>query len=327
MLENNIFNIWIFGAGYWAKILIPKIVSKFPQIKIYIIDDIQENAELIKIKFNQVEISSKINFNSYAKSGDICFVLTPPESHASVIASVLDKKCHCWVEKPFTINPNDAVHLYDLAKLNKCVLFVDHTFTFDPLIKKLKEETIESKIQNIISIRHGWGKVLKKYGVLWDLLPHDLSIINFVFGEIVYAEVINETRIFVDGINTTVFAEIKIQTDKLTNILVSLSCISKTKLREIQVFSEPNLLTYSLTPTGSNLEILKYSEIPGASTITAGVNLNMNFENESDSLLNALGVFQNYIENNNLESNLNYANKEVEIIYKLVEFGIYHKSN
>jgi predicted dehydrogenase len=326
MLENNKFSIWIFGAGYWAKILIPKIAMKFPKTKIYIIDKVQENAALIQKSYDHVEVSSDVFFMNYAKARDICFVLTPPESHASVVASVLEKQCHCWVEKPFTINPNTAVHLYQLAKLNKCVFFVDHTFTFDPLIKKIKDECSDLEVQNVISVRHGWGKVLKKYGVLWDLLPHDLSIINFIFGEIVKAEVINEIKINIDGIKTTVFAEIKIETEIQTNIRVSLSCISKTKLREIQIFSEPNLLTYSLTPTGSALEILNYNNIPGASRRDSDEELNLNLKNESDSLFNALSIFENYINSNNFESNLDYASKEVEIIYELVENGIYNKN-
>jgi predicted dehydrogenase len=251
MLENNIVSIWIFGAGYWAKVLIPKIALKFPKIKIYIIDKVQENAEFIQKSYDTVEVSSEMYFMNHAKARDICFVLTPPESHASVIASVLEKQCHCWVEKPFTIDPNTAVQLHQLAKLNKCVVFVDHTFTFDPLVKKIKDECGNLKVQNVISVRHGWGKVLKKYGVLWDLLPHDLSIVNFLYGEILRAEVTNEVSINVDGIKTTVFAEIKIETKIQTNILVSLSCISKTKLREIQIFSEPNLSTNKRPPSNS----------------------------------------------------------------------------
>jgi predicted dehydrogenase len=326
MIENKNFSIWIFGAGYWAKILIPKISLKFTNANIYIVDEVEENAFLIQKNYGQVEISSKMHFKEFAKAGDLCFVLTPPASHASVIATVLEKHCHCWVEKPFTIDPDTAAYLYQLAKLNKCVLFVDHTFTFDPLIKRAKDECGNLKIQNVISIRHGWGKVLPKYGVLWDLLPHDLSIVNFVFGEIVKAEVVNEIAINVDGIETTVSADIKIATERQSNILVSLSCISKTKLREIQIFSEPNLITYSLTPTGSALEILNYVRIPGASGNNVDQGLSLIFKNESDSLLNALSVFENYINSDNFESNLDYASREVEIICKLVKDGIYNKS-
>jgi predicted dehydrogenase len=327
MLENRAFSIWIFGAGYWANVLIPKIILKFTNIKIYIVDEVQENATRLKEIYEEVEISSKMHFDEVAKVGDVCFVLTPPESHASVIANVLRKQCHCWVEKPFTIDPNMAVNLQKLAKLNKCVLFVDHTFTFDPLIRKIKDKCQDLKIQNIISIRHGWGKVLEKYGVLWDLLPHDLSIINFVFGEIVRAEVISEIKIDINGIKTSVYAEIKIETEMQKNILVSVSCISKTKLREIQIFSEPNLLTYSLIPSGSILEILNYTNIPGASKNHLDHESDLKIKNDSDSLLNALNLFENYVNSSNFDSNLDYATREVEIIFQLVENSIYKKSS
>lgn len=316
MSESN--KIWLFGTGYWASILIAKIYKQFPGQRVKVIDkDFTSLLNFVE-KNKLCDKSDQLEFEEKAKEGDICFIVTPPNSHFDLVNKALELGCHCWVEKPISTKSEDAQVLIEKAKSKSRTLFVDNTFLFDPLISLLRPNNgTRDSIVEVNSRRQGWGKVLKDYGVLWDLLPHDLAIINNFFGKIKNYELISvifgPSEVGLD--KTALAATLKFMTTENVKVLVELSCISKAKVRMIQKISSAGLETYELTKAGSTLTTEDWNTVPGNFGLQQGRSaLITNFE---DNLENALGCFVSLLGTGSLHSSLEFAVEEVEIIENL----------
>jgi hypothetical protein len=321
MIENAKINIWFFGAGYWAQVLIKKINMKFPNHNIQVIDPNIKSLKELASKYLFVVPSSFETFQKKAKNGDIGFVVTPPNTHYQIASDLLDLGCHTWVEKPLTTDAIQAEELIKKAIAQNLTLFIDNTFLFDPLILSLKKlNQKDNQIYHIHSRRQGWGKVLKDLGVLWDLLPHDLSIVNNIFGKIQSYNLLSidfgpeKSRLN----RTSLAASIMLMTVDNITVQIDLSAISRNKIRQIQVMNSNELVTYDLNSGGSAIFRSNWGALPGLiSTDTELITENV-FNNE-DSLSNALDCFFGLAEKGILHESMDFAVHEIRIIQDLFE--------
>ena len=103
-----------------------------------------------------------------------------------MIKYFLDKNYHALAEKPLTINSSNAKELTDLANKNNLILFVDHTYLFNPLIEELNHKIQKGDIGDL---KYGYASrthadaIRGDVNVIWDLAIHDISIFNYVLGE------------------------------------------------------------------------------------------------------------------------------------------------
>jgi len=321
MIEKKDKNIWLFGAGYWANVLVKKINMKFPNHHIQVIDPNVEAQKDLASKYLFVVPSSTEAFKEKAKNGDFGFVVTPPKTHYKIACDLLNLGCHTWVEKPLTTDAVQAEELIKKAITNKVTLFIDNTFLFDPLILRLRRlDQKNNKIYQVHSIRQGWGKVLKDFGVLWDLLPHDLSIVNNIFGKIQ-----NHSLLSIDfgpeksNLNrTSLNATIKLTTVNDIAVQIDLSAVSKNKIRQIQVMCSEELITYNLDSDGSVLFNNSWNSIPGLVGTDDELVIENAINNE-DSLSNTLDCFIKLAEKGTLHESIDFAVQEIAIIQDLFE--------
>ncbi len=321
MNENIKTNIWFFGAGYWAQVLVKKINVKFPNHIIQVIDpNIKALMELAS-KYLFVVPSSVETFQEKAKNGDFGFVVTPPNTHYQIASDLLDLGCHTWVEKPLTTNAVQAEELIKKAIAQNLTLFIDNTFLFDPLILSLKKlNQTDNKINHIHSRRQGWGKVLKDLGVLWDLLPHDLSIVNNIFGKIQSHSLLSinfgpeKSRLN----RTSLAASIMLITVDNITVQIDLSAISRNKIRQIQLMNSDELITYDLNSYGSAIFKSNWDSLPGLISTDTEL-ITENILNTEDSLSNALDCFIGLAEKGILHESMDFTVHEIRIIQDLFE--------
>ena len=123
--------IWIFGMGYWAKILIPKIISQFNNHQINVIDINLSSLEFYKFsQYKLVKLSDIDHFNLTSKKGDIVFICTPPQNHFEIAELALKNECHVWVEKPLCLSSIQAEELYLISQNNNTTLFSVHLYLY-----------------------------------------------------------------------------------------------------------------------------------------------------------------------------------------------------
>ncbi len=108
-------------------------------------------------------------------------IATPVHTHYPLAKAALEAGKHVWVEKPLTDNVEQAKELVRLAEGNNLVLLTDHTFIYTPAVEKLKDLLLRGELGDIYyydSVRVNLGLFQNQLSVLWDLGPHDVSIMQ-----------------------------------------------------------------------------------------------------------------------------------------------------
>lgn len=114
---------------------------------------------------------------------DAIAVVTPVWTHYELAKTALENGKHVFVEKPFTSNSAQGEELIELAQRKNLTIMVDHTFLFTGAVKRiwqLLDEGTLGKLYYYDSTRVNLGIFQHDINVLWDLAPHDLSIMDYL---------------------------------------------------------------------------------------------------------------------------------------------------
>ncbi len=114
---------------------------------------------------------------------DAVAVVTPVWTHYELTKAALENGKHVFVEKPFTSNTDQAEELIDLAQKKNLKIMVDHTFLFTGAVKKISQlldDGALGKLYYYDATRVNLGLFQHDINVLWDLAPHDLSIMDYL---------------------------------------------------------------------------------------------------------------------------------------------------
>ena len=117
---------------------------------------------------------------------DAVAVVTPVWTHYELAKTALENGKHVFVEKPFTSNSAQAEELIELAAKKNLKIMVDHTFLFTGAVRKIRQlldEKALGKLYYYDSTRVNLGLFQHDVNVIWDLAPHDLSIMDHVIQE------------------------------------------------------------------------------------------------------------------------------------------------
>lgn len=176
-------NIGIIGLGYWG----PNMVRNFMMneyVQRVVCCDLDEK-QLLKARRNFHSIETTKNPQDIFKDKDIdaVVIVTPISTHFPLAKEALNSGKHVLVEKPLTATAAHAESLLNLAEQKGLVLMVDHTFLYTAAVKKIKELVDSGTIGEIYyfdSTRINLGLFQRDANVIWDLAPHDFSIMNHI---------------------------------------------------------------------------------------------------------------------------------------------------
>ncbi|MBF0432230.1 MAG: Gfo/Idh/MocA family oxidoreductase [Fibrobacteria bacterium] len=178
--------IGVIGYGYWG----PNIVRNFhncSNAKVVAVSDKREEV-LSKVKVLYPDISvSKDPFELIKSVNvDAVAIVTPVTTHFELAKQALENGKHIFVEKPFTASLSEANILIDLAEKTNLKIMVDHTFLFTGAVQKIKsliDDGTIGKLYYYDSTRVNLGLFQHDINVIWDLAPHDFSIMDFLLNE------------------------------------------------------------------------------------------------------------------------------------------------
>ena len=173
--------IGVIGYGYWG----PQIVRNFHGVEgceVAVVCDRSANAlRRVKQAYPSVEVTTDPCEVVTATNIDAVAVVTPVWTHFELAKAALENGKHVFVEKPFTATVAQAEQLIDLAISKNLQIMVDHTFLFTGAVKKIRQLINEGALGNLYyydSTRVNLGLFQHDCNVLWDLAPHDLSIVD-----------------------------------------------------------------------------------------------------------------------------------------------------
>jgi len=244
-------NIGIVGFGYWGKNLVRNFNALDDCVLLYVCEKNKEAADKCKQMYPSVQVVSDYNVLLEDESLDGIVIATPVDTHYSLAKKALENNKNVLVEKPLTDSLVKAKELNDLAEANKKVLMVDHTFLYTGAVRYLKEQLDNGefgKINYIDSTRINLGLFQHDVNVLWDLAPHDISIVNYLTNKrpnSIQATGISHTN---NGIENIAFLTLKYD----DNLIVHFNCswVSPVKMRQMLIGGDRKMVVYNdMEPT------------------------------------------------------------------------------
>jgi predicted dehydrogenase len=179
-------NLGVIGYGYWG----PNIVRNFSSIEnaqvVAVCDLNGDSLNKAKLAYPKIEITSDYNEVINSPHINAVAVITPVNTHFELSRKALQMGKHVFVEKPFTCTVEQAEELIELAEKKNLKIMVDHTFLFTGSVKKIKEIVEDNVLGDLYyfdSMRINLGLFQHDVNVIWDLAPHDISIMDHIIGE------------------------------------------------------------------------------------------------------------------------------------------------
>jgi predicted dehydrogenase len=184
--SSDVVRVGVIGYGYWG----PNVVRNFHHL---------ENAQMVSVcdknaaalrrasrTYPQMHLTTDYNDVLESTQIDAVAVVTPVWTHYDLAKAALENGKHVFVEKPFTSTSAQAEELIELAERKHLKIMVDHTFLFSGAVRKMKEIVDAGMLGPLYyfdSTRVNLGLFQHDVSVIWDLAPHDLSIMDHLIAE------------------------------------------------------------------------------------------------------------------------------------------------
>jgi predicted dehydrogenase len=176
----------VVGAGYWGPNLVRTALAT-PSIKVEWLCDLDlGRAKSILGPYTTVRATDSYDSVLADPAVTAVAIATPAATHYDLVRAALEVGKHVLVEKPLTPSLAEGQKLAALARRSGLVLMCDHTYCYTPAVLRIRELIRGGHIgdiQFVDSVRINLGLVQPDVDVLWDLAPHDLSILDFVLPE------------------------------------------------------------------------------------------------------------------------------------------------
>ncbi|GIV35005.1 MAG: oxidoreductase [Chitinophagales bacterium] len=179
-------HIAIIGYGYWGPNLLRNFDAREDCTVAMVCDPRRERLHAARKHYPWVKATSNAEDVFNDTSIDAVCIATPVYYHYDLARKAIKHGKHVLLEKPMTSSVAQAQELIDLALQKKVTLMVDHTFIYTDAVMKIKEIIDRGELgdmQYFDSTRINLGLFQPDINVLWDLAPHDISILNFLTDE------------------------------------------------------------------------------------------------------------------------------------------------
>jgi len=249
-------NIGVIGLGYWGPNLLRNIAANRRAERLVICDSDPGRLNKIGSRFPSCE--KTLNCNDIFCDPDIdgVIIATTVSSHYPLAMEALKNGKHIFVEKPFAENTVKAEEMVEYAEKRKLVTMVGHTFLYSPPVLKIKQ-ILESKelgdIRFITSSRVNLGLHQKDVSVIWDLAPHDFSMLFYWLGEEPnFVEAFGHDYVL-KGIPDVAFINLGFPSGATANVQVA--WLAPSKLRKTVIVGSRKMLIYDDTEPYEKIKI------------------------------------------------------------------------
>ncbi len=247
--------IGVIGYGYWG----PNIVRNLRSLdgcEVAAVCD-QSSAALQRIRQAHPDLRTTTQSQELLTARDIdaVAVVTPVCTHFELAKAALLNGKHVFVEKPFTSTTQQAEELIELAERNKLKIMVDHTFLFTGAVRKIRELIDDGVLGDLYyydSTRVNLGLFQHDVSVVWDLAPHDLSIMSFLIPQEPEA-VVATGQSHLNGLVDVAFLTVYFPGNTIAHINVN--WLSPVKVRTTLLGGEKKMLVWNDLEADEKLKI------------------------------------------------------------------------
>src|SRR2546425_1223966 len=237
--------IGVIGYGYWG----PNIARNLRALEGCQVAAICDQSPAALKRANQsypdLPVTTKPSELLTSPQIDAVAVVTPVCTHFELAKAALENGKHVFVEKPFTSTTQQAEELIELAERKNLRIMVDHTFLFTGAVRKIRqliEEGVLGDLYYYDSTRLNLGLFQHDVSVVWDLAPHDLSIMDFLIQDKPQA-VIATGEAHLNGLEDVAFITVYFPRNTIAHINVN--WLSPVKIRTTLIGGEKKMLVWN----------------------------------------------------------------------------------
>lgn len=237
--------VGLIGCGYWG----PNLARNFadlPEAELAAVADL-DAAKVEKIVRRYPAVEGRAGADEILNDGSIeaVVIVTPAETHYDLSMRALEKGKHVLVEKPLAMKPEESKRLAEAADGKGLTLMVGHTFEYNPAVRRLKKMAGEEgfgKIRYIYSTRVNLGIFRPEINAMWNLAPHDLSILFYLLDEAPKSVVALGRAFLKPGVEDVVFLFLEFPSGSIAHVHVS--WLDPSKVRRLTVVGEKQMAVY-----------------------------------------------------------------------------------
>ena len=237
--------IGVIGCGYWG----PNLIRNFSHLKgtkVLMCSDLSEDRlNHMRNLYPQIETTTDYRRVLARKDIDAVVVATPPETHMRLAVEALHAGKHVFVEKPLALSTADATVMVEEAQKAQRVLIVGHTFVYTAAVNKIKDVIASGELGEVFYIsttRVNLGIFQENINVVWDLAPHDVSILNYILDAAPESVATQASCNIRKNVEDVAFLTLRYASDVLAHVHVS--WLNPNKIRSTTVVGSKKMLVY-----------------------------------------------------------------------------------
>ncbi len=254
-MNNGKIGVGVIGCGYWGPNLI-RVFNELEPCEIKsICDTKQERSDAIAKKYHHIPVTTDYKDLLKRKDIDAVVIATPVSTHYTLAKEALAHDKHVFIEKPMARSSHEAEELVETAEKKKKIVIVGHTFLYSPPVLKVKELIQKGTLGDIYYIdssRVNLGLLQPDVSVIWDLGPHDISIMLYWLDD--FPATVNATgsSYIQKNIEEVSFITLKFASGITAHIHIS--WLAPCKLRRTTIVGSKSMIVYDDT---ENVEKVK----------------------------------------------------------------------
>jgi len=237
--------VGVIGYGYWGPNVVRNLQGLESTQAVMICD--RSPGALLRAKraYPSIDVTSESMDIICSPRIDAVAIVTPVWTHFELAKSALLNGKHVFVEKPFTSRSSEAEELIELAARKNLSIMVDHTFLFTGAVRKIRQLIDNNTLGNLYyydSMRVNLGLFQHDVSVIWDLAPHDLSIMDYLIKEQPQALVATGES-HLNGVEDVAFITVYFPNNIIAH--VNVNWLSPVKVRTTLIGGEKKMLVWN----------------------------------------------------------------------------------
>ncbi len=236
--------VGIVGLGYWGPNLL-RVLDEASCTEVrWICDTDRDRLTRFGREYPAVAVADDIGRLLADPGLEAVCIATPIPSHAPLVRRVLTAGKHCFVEKPLALSSSEADELCDLAAARGVTLMCDFTFLYSAAVRRVRELIVGDVLGEVLFLSSERARGMHQRGVsvLWDLAPHDFSILLYWMGSMPEAILATGRDSVVEGILDVAFITMRFPSGMVANI--ANSWLAPSKVRRSVIVGTKKMVVY-----------------------------------------------------------------------------------
>jgi predicted dehydrogenase len=243
MLEHPV-RVAVVGYGYWGSKHV-RVLSGRHDVSVVVVDESEERREAAAVHHRGIGTAQCLA--DALDEVDAVIMATPPTTHAKLTLTALQAHRHVLVEKPLATSAAEAENLVAQAAESGVTLMTGHTFEYNSAVAKLKEIVTSGALGRVLYIdaaRLSLGRYQPDVDVLWDLAPHDISILSHLLDELPASVSVWKQRNIGDRFADVAYMRMFFER-AATHAVVHVSWLDPCKVRRVTLVGDQRMAVYN----------------------------------------------------------------------------------